>query len=862
MRTVKRRSSIWSYIGPYFLGVAIVLVIAAGVRLFLGRADTSSQPEVPGDVFLCRGCGKAYVNQCPYVSPWAGYPTEPSIPKITDIKETSRNGSISRATPVSMFQRVTGNLSSRDDKDFYSFTVDTPGDVTFLFSHDGSRGGYIYLWAGTIYGTDRKTKLKALSIPSEDGKETDFGVSDLEPGTYYLEISAVSGGNPLLNGYSDTHYHITFLPKCAEHTSVTQVIMETPTCSQAGQLMTQCNTCPVVVSTEVLEPLEHIWSTWKTVEKISLRSPLGKCSRVCALCGEEETGALLFHLLDRAPKTDPEAVRVTVSPPSSSCAADGFLETVCSVCGNVEAENAQALGHTYGEWEITRAATCSAEGQRSRACADCGYVEVESLPQTPYTYGKSVRVSGSIWDAPIVSRKSCTECGYIKLVESGWSRWVLPALVIAGAAAAVLSLFLARRMIRKQRSRNTKKQLEKAFLCPYCFESSQISQIQFRCTNQLCEDLYDPEMTRYEHGVDDPLKGKRGKPTFGRKQVPIQWDARGIPHSAQCPKCGRTTYKVICPKCHNPLPASTLTGDNMIISVVGSRDTGKTHFITVIVNELIERIAPAFGGSFEGFDDTMDRYTRIYKNQLYVHLQRFKKTDRFLENMDGAYRPLIYSLKLRVKGPLGEKIRLYTLVFFDSAGEDLESEESMRTVNQYICKSTGIIFLLDPLKIPAVKAQLDQSAVSRASSASWYQPDDILVRVSNLIRREQGLRDCDKIKVPVAVVFSKLDVIEPIIPQGCTILEPSAHCRQGVFNLSDCHNVNTEVQGLLRTWEAGSFLSQLSLNYQNYACFAVSSLGMHNSPDSNGIISRPHPHRIEDPLLWLLMKQKVIKGKQ
>ena len=204
MRTVKRRSSIWSYIGPYFLGVAIVLVIAAGVRLFLGRADTSSQPEVPGEVFLCRGCGKAYVNPFPYVSPWAGYPTEPSIPKITDIKETSRNGSISRATPVSMFQRVTGNLSSRDDKDFYSFTVDTPGDVTFLFSHDGSRGGYIYLWAGTIYGTDRKTKLKALSIPSEDGKETDFGVSDLEPGTYYLEISAVSGSNPLLNGYSDT----------------------------------------------------------------------------------------------------------------------------------------------------------------------------------------------------------------------------------------------------------------------------------------------------------------------------------------------------------------------------------------------------------------------------------------------------------------------------------------------------------------------------------------------------------------------------------------------------------------------------------------------------------------------------------
>ena len=65
---------------------------------------------------------------------------------------------------------------------------------------------------------------------------------------------------------------------------------------------------------------------------------------------------------------------------------------------------------------------------------------------------------------------------------------------------------------------------------------------------------------------------------------------------------------------------------------------------------------------------------------------------------------------------------------------------------------------------------------------------------------------------------------------------------------------------MLQIWNAGAFTSQLETNYTTYSYFTVSALGLNNNPTENGKIQRPRPHRIEDPLLWLLYKNGVIKG--
>ena len=80
---------------------------------------------------------------------------------------------------------------------------------------------------------------------------------------------------------------------------------------------------------------------------------------------------------------------------------------------------------------------------------------------------------------------------------------------------------------------------------------------------------------------------------------------------------------------------------------------------------------------------------------------------------------MIFKLKLKHKALFKESIESFTFVFFDTVGEDLNDEDTMSTVNKYICKSAGIVFLLDPMQIPAVANQLDESTVKRAAAIDY-----------------------------------------------------------------------------------------------------------------------------------------------
>jgi len=390
-------------------------------------------------------------------------------------------------------------------------------------------------------------------------------------------------------------------------------------------------------------------------------------------------------------------------------------------------------------------------------------------------------------------------------------------------------------------------------VCPFCFEKRKLSDVQFRCTNRRCKDVDDVEITRYENGnIHMPKQGKTCFPSPSKKSK-----------SAQCPECNQKTHKVVCPSCHNTLPESTLLGRDMIISVVGSRDTGKSHFVGVIIHELINRIAVKFGGAMVGFDDTTKRYEANFGHRLYKENQTLDLTASYL--VSETYRPLIYTFNVKNKGLFSESIDCFTFVFFDTAGEDLNEEDTMSTVNKYICQSAGIIFLLDPMKISAVSNQLDTDVVSRASSVDWRQAtgsDDIMARVSNLIRNANDISSTKKIDIPVAAVFSKFDVVEPLIPPGSTILEQSPHCLEKAFLLPDWHNVNSEIKGLLNAWGENAFMANLDVNYTNYSYFGVSALGLNNNPRNDRGIERPRPHRIEDPLLWILKENGVIKAKK
>jgi uncharacterized protein YkwD len=66
---------------------------------------------------------------------------------------------------------------------------------------------------------------------------------------------------------------------------------------------------------------------------------------------------------------------------SPSCTTEGYTTHVCSGCGYVVTDTeVPALGHAWGEGEITKAATRDAEGVMTYTCARCGTTMTEAIP--------------------------------------------------------------------------------------------------------------------------------------------------------------------------------------------------------------------------------------------------------------------------------------------------------------------------------------------------------------------------------------------------------------------------------------------------------------------------------------------------
>ena len=374
----------------------------------------------------------------------------------------------------------------------------------------------------------------------------------------------------------------------------------------------------------------------------------------------------------------------------------------------------------------------------------------------------------------------------------------------------------------------------KTIICPYCFEKYAIKDLNFECINKRCNSFGNAFQISANNKYEDRFNDT-------------------------CPVCGQKSYKVVCPNCKNPLPESTLNGEDMIISVIGARDTGKSNYIGVLIHEFLRRVAPAFDGSFIGFDRSLDEYNRRFGDTLYKSKTRVAQTATAMNRADNPL-PLIFSLSLTHKTLFSKKIDKYTFVFYDTAGEDLEDFETTSTVAKYICKSKGIIFLLDPLKIGNVVSQLPSDAVDRASSTPDVTSSaEIMRNASELIRNDRQIPSERQIDIPVAVVFSKYDVIDSIVPDGTSVKNNSPHCRNRAFSASDAENVNNEVQGLLDAWNDRELITFIDTNFKKYAFFCTSAFGLNNNAElKTGKINTPNPHRIEDAFLWILAENGVI----
>ncbi|MGM0842248.1 MAG: TRAFAC clade GTPase domain-containing protein [Bacillota bacterium] len=394
------------------------------------------------------------------------------------------------------------------------------------------------------------------------------------------------------------------------------------------------------------------------------------------------------------------------------------------------------------------------------------------------------------------------------------------------------------------------------YICPYCFSKHKIHEVKFRCSNE-------------NHKEQDEVFGNYwGYPTAPFDQIVLPAPERGkwaklkpsMPESTTCEECDTNpvTRIRICPTCHSTLPSTIADYEDYIIAVIGGKETGKSHYIAM----LIERINNEVGNAYNCFlqpenDETIQRYKESFYNPLFKDKRTLNVTDSANAN-DEVKRPLLYTLSINGEGMLGKK--MITLAFFDTAGEDLNDEKNMMKHNRYICNSSGVICLLDPLQLDSVRKEINESElrVSLPQDNPNADVSDILARTTNMIRNTLNIKKSKKIRIPMALSFSKIDAIQPLLDPSSQLNQKSQHIETNGFDVVDYENVNKEMEGLVQEWTRGNIPMLLDHNYKEFAYFGVSALG--HDPGAGMEIKELNPYRVEDPFLWLLWKNNIIKG--
>jgi hypothetical protein len=391
----------------------------------------------------------------------------------------------------------------------------------------------------------------------------------------------------------------------------------------------------------------------------------------------------------------------------------------------------------------------------------------------------------------------------------------------------------------------------KAITCPFCFTRFAASEALFRCGNTRCPGrVEDPVYAEYQGLVNPQRMGRTFGVELNRKG---RFTGRFRPQTtAICPDCEQATHKRICPNCHYELLYDAGLTEERTIAVIGGRGTGKSNYIALLINRLENEIGAYFNAGVRAMGDrTRERYERDFYTPLFRRNQVIPPTRT--AGVDTTTRtPMVFRITF-------ETGKAANLVLFDTAGEDMQSLDAMSTEARYITFADALIFLLDPLQIPAVRQLLPNASLPPADPGA--EPEYIVGRLRELYEQQFRLRSKDKITKPVAFTLSKVDMLSSLIDPGSGLHHTGEHF--GYLNKTDLQSIHTEILTYLQTWMGLRFDNLVRTNFSNYQYFGVSSFG--RAPegiDGQQTINSITPIRVEDPIMWIFSEFGLVKVKK
>lgn len=376
--------------------------------------------------------------------------------------------------------------------------------------------------------------------------------------------------------------------------------------------------------------------------------------------------------------------------------------------------------------------------------------------------------------------------------------------------------------------------------CPFCFIKIDSSNLWFQCSgrgNKPCALVGDD--ARVKLTGNPALSYPTFAPPKGR-------------NPAICGQCGGEAKRRACSECHTALPIDFVGTANPMIGLVGSKGSGKTVLMTVLVKQMREQIAARFNADIRIATDSPDGMDGPsgWRRQREVPLfgDRRKLPEKTLP-IDQRHYATPIVLRWRARHPS-------MLALVDSAGEDFEGENSTHTL-QYLRACEYLIVTLDPFSLPSARARINLA--DRAQQVADEVPIDVVQNITTFLRTYHDVPANKKIKIPVAIVFTKIDAFFPTLDPGNPIMASAPDLP--TYDETDGQQVHEQMRALLTEWDASSLDRHMEHNYQNYRYFAVSALGAEPDYASAKVAAGGvRPHRVQDPVLWLMSKIGTVKS--
>lgn len=307
----------------------------------------------------------------------------------------------------------------------------------------------------------------------------------------------------------------------------------------------------------------------------------------------------------------------------------------------------------------------------------------------------------------------------------------------------------------------------------------------------------------------------------------------------------------LCSYCGAKLPSDILDYEKYLrFSILGITGSGKSNFLTTMLHELRNTanapwvIAP--------MDDPQT--IAIYQENdriVYELRQPVPATPPGISPPPQLWR-------IKDKNRMTDKIiPSYSMTIFDGAGED--SEHIDPVISRYIEGSKVLVILIDPLALTGVAKTISSDILNWSTSAAHdaSASADMVDGLANYVRRSCNIAPNKLINRDVAVVFTKIDAVKDSFGSA-TVMQPSPHLSQKGFVKADADAVNAEIRDWLESRGETTFLDAIETNFRRdrVRFFGVSSFGQ--PPTGNYQLGRVMPHRVLDPLIWMLSKEGIV----